>query len=117
MLFRKLNKALNDRINQLTAAEFKAEQLIAALERVHLKKRKKVLPNPNKAFVQLQNVMEIKRRMKNAIPAPTPITPQNQATNIPVQKNTNNQDIQKCIKIHGSDSNKDYLDNNVNYKD
>ena len=74
LLFRKLGKALDDRISSITAAELKVQQLIAALERAHLEKRRKVVPDLNEVFVAFKRVREVKGEMEQGLRAPRAVT-------------------------------------------
>lgn len=49
------------------------------------------------------------------VQAPTTVTPRNQAEDVPIQGNTNDEGTQKCIEVHGSNSDEDYYDMDVDY--
>ncbi|KPA39283.1 transposase [Fusarium langsethiae] len=63
LLFRKVGKALDDNIVKLTAAEVQTDHLTNALEKARPQKRRRVIPDPNKDFVELHEVQTEKARL------------------------------------------------------
>ena len=108
LLFRKIGKALDDRISQLATAELKVQQLTAALERARPKKRRKVIADPNEEFVRLKRVREVKEDIREGRRAPRSVTRQNQQEEVPVQASVGDEGTQECIEVHGSDSEEDW---------
>ena len=56
LLFRKISKALNNKISQLAAFKLKVQQLTAALKKARPKKRRKVITDFNKEFIRLKRI-------------------------------------------------------------
>lgn len=66
LLFQKLSKALDTITAQVAAAEALADYLQASLDRAKPKKRRKVLPDPHKAFVDIEDIMKERAKMKRS---------------------------------------------------
>lgn len=84
LLFRKMGKALDDRINQLAATELKVQKLTAALERAYPKKRRKVVADPNEKLVRLRHIREVKWEMEHGQRVPRAVTTRNQVEEVPI---------------------------------
>lgn len=90
--------------------------MTAALERAHLKERRKIVPDLDKAFVQLQEDIVVKRGMGVWIQAPIVVTTHNQAAEVPAQAGTSEGNVQDCIDVIGSYSGDYCLDSDEGSK-
>ncbi|RYP71326.1 hypothetical protein DL771_004903 [Monosporascus sp. 5C6A] len=101
LLFRKLGKALDEKSLKLSAAEVHNSQLAAALEKAKPKKRRKVQPEPNEAFVKMISVRKVKVRCKATRKGRSTVTPRNQQEDEPSESEKDNEDDPYCIVVRG----------------
>ncbi|KAI1087943.1 hypothetical protein F5B19DRAFT_496850 [Rostrohypoxylon terebratum] len=64
LLCQKPSKALDTITAKVAASEAKTDYLQASLDRAKPKKRRKVLPDPNKALMDIEDIMRAKAQMK-----------------------------------------------------
>ncbi|RYP64451.1 hypothetical protein DL771_008739 [Monosporascus sp. 5C6A] len=97
LLFRKFAKALDEKTNRLSAAEVHNSQLAAALEKAKPKKRKKVQPEPNEAFVTMISVKKVKVGLKAPAKGRSTVTRKNQQEDEPSESEEDSEDDPDCI--------------------
>jgi hypothetical protein len=105
-LFGKLAKSLDNHILKNTMIEARIEALQHSIDRLRPRKRRRVLPAPNNDFVQLADVLRVRRAM-GVIPDSEG---EEEEETEEIIKNEDNSVIEDCIEVKDDESGSNYSD-------
>ncbi|KAK2931908.1 hypothetical protein FoTM2_009426 [Fusarium oxysporum f. sp. vasinfectum] len=103
LLFRKVGKALDDNIVKLTAAEVQTDHLTNALEKARPQKRRRVIPDPNKDFVELHEVQTEKARLAAEGGGESDIHSDLEGSTLSNSGSEKSSEAEDCIKVRNID--------------
>ncbi|RYP02834.1 hypothetical protein DL765_010673 [Monosporascus sp. GIB2] len=104
LLFRKLAKALDQRVLEISSAEYQVEVLQAQLEKARPSKRRNVVPDPNQAFVDIVAVGKVQEGLRMEAEGPRLGTGANEPIESVEAESNSEESVEDCIEVLGSQS-------------